>query len=65
MHVVFDRIAEIAESGTAILLVEQNARMSLSLSSRAYVMAMGRNELEGDARSLLENEEIGRVYLGR
>jgi branched-chain amino acid transport system ATP-binding protein/neutral amino acid transport system ATP-binding protein len=64
-HGVFERISGISSSGTAILLVEQNARLSLSLSSRAYVMAMGRNELEGDAASLLDDEEVGRVYLGR
>jgi ABC-type branched-subunit amino acid transport system ATPase component len=62
---LFQKIAEIGATGTSILLVEQNARLSLSLSNRGYVVAMGRNELEGNARTLLEDEEVGRIYLGR
>lgn len=58
------RFAEIASSGVAILLVEQNARISLAMSNRAYVLAMGKNELHGDARILLNNQQVGRLYLG-
>lgn len=61
---IFDRIKAINAAGTAILLVEQNAREALSLSHRGYVLAMGVNRLEGDAQGLLENEEVGRLYLG-
>lgn len=61
---IFDRITAINAGGTAILLVEQNAREALSLSHRGYVLAMGINRLEGEARGLLENEEVGRLYLG-
>lgn len=61
---LFQKIAEINRSGTAILLVEQNAREALSLSHRAYVLAMGENRLEGEASYLLDSEEVGRVYLG-
>jgi len=61
---IFDRIKAINTAGTAILLVEQNAREALSLSHRGYVLAMGINRLEGEAQSLLENEEVGRLYLG-
>jgi ABC-type branched-subunit amino acid transport system ATPase component len=61
---IFDRIRAINESGTGILLVEQNAREALSVCHRAYVLAMGENRLEGPAASLLENEEVGKLYLG-
>ena len=62
--VIFERIAAINESGTAILLVEQNAKEALSVSDRAYVLATGENRIEGEAASLLENEDVGKLYLG-
>ena len=61
---IFDRIGEINRSGTAILLVEQNAKEALSFSTRAYVLAMGENRIEGEAAALLDNEEVGKLYLG-
>jgi ABC-type branched-subunit amino acid transport system ATPase component len=64
VHTIFERIRAINEAGTAILLVEQNAREALSVCDRAYVLAMGTNRLEGEAKGLLENEEVGRLYLG-
>ena len=64
VHVIFERISAINKSGTAILLVEQNAREALSVCNRAYVLAMGTNRLEGEAKGLLDNEEVGRLYLG-
>ena len=64
VHSIFERIRAINEGGTAILLVEQNAREALSVCQRAYVLATGMNRLEGEAKGLLENEEVGRLYLG-
>jgi ABC-type branched-subunit amino acid transport system ATPase component len=64
VETLFERIDKINKSGTAILLVEQNAREALSLCHRGYVLAMGQNRLEGEARGLLDNEEVGRLYLG-
>jgi ABC-type branched-subunit amino acid transport system ATPase component len=61
---VFEKIAEINRGGTAILLVEQNAREALAFSSRAYVLATGENRFEGAASGLLDDEEVGRLYLG-
>ena len=61
---IFERIGAINEGGTAVLLVEQNAREALSLCHRGYVLAMGQNRLEGEAKGLLENKEVGRLYLG-
>lgn len=61
---IFDRINVINAAGTAILLVEQNAREALSVCHRGYVLAMGENRLAGEAKGLLDNEEVGRLYLG-
>jgi ABC-type branched-subunit amino acid transport system ATPase component len=61
---IFEKIEEINATGVAIVIVEQNAREALKMSHRGYVLAMGKNELEGEGQALLENEEIGRLYLG-
>lgn len=61
---IFDRITAINESGVALLIVEQNAKESLRLSDRGYVLAGGRNRLEDTGRNLLANEEVGQLYLG-
>jgi ABC-type branched-subunit amino acid transport system ATPase component len=61
---IFDRIKVINKAGTSIILVEQNARQALSLCHRAYVLAQGENRLEGPAQSLLDSEEVGKLYLG-
>ena len=64
VDMIFDRIKTINAEGTGILLVEQNAREALSVCHRGYVLAMGENRLEGEAKSLLDNEEVGKLYLG-
>lgn len=61
---VFETIQRIHESGTTILLVEQNARASLSIADRAYVMEVGRITLEGSGKELLNNDEVRKAYLG-
>jgi len=64
VDLVFTKIQDINRSGVAIVMVEQNARESLKLSHRGYVLAMGQNRLEGSGESLLNNEEMGKAYLG-
>ncbi len=64
VDLVFEKIVDINEKGTAILMVEQNARHALSLSDRAYVMTVGKIRLEGDAKRLLDSDEVRRLYLG-
>ncbi|MEX0683842.1 MAG: ABC transporter ATP-binding protein [Dehalococcoidia bacterium] len=64
VEMIFERINAINQEGTAILLVEQNAKEALSVCDRAYVLAMGQNRLEGDAKAMLENEEVGKLYMG-
>jgi len=61
---VFDRITAINRTGVAILIVEQNAKESLKLSSRGYVLASGRNRFEDTGEHLLANKDIGELYLG-
>jgi branched-chain amino acid transport system ATP-binding protein/neutral amino acid transport system ATP-binding protein len=61
---IFERIVSINETGVAILMVEQNAKKSLQMAHRGYVLANGENRFEGSARALLEDTEVGRLYLG-
>ncbi len=61
---IFERIIAINASGVAILIVEQNAKESLKLSNRGYVLAGGRNRFEDTGENLLANEEVGQLYLG-
>jgi len=61
---LFQKIDEINREGTAVLLVEQNAKEALSLSDRAYVLATGENRLDGDAKTMLESEDVAKLYLG-
>ena len=61
---LFQKIREINQAGTAILLVEQNAREALAFSNRGYVLVTGENRLEGQAKSLIDNEDVAKLYLG-
>jgi len=61
---VFNIIQDINAQGTAILLVEQNAQMSLSVANRAYVLETGRVTLEGTGNELLHNPQVIEAYLG-
>lgn len=61
---VFESIVRINETGTTILLVEQNVHSSLEVADRAYVIETGRNVMDGSASKLLNNEELKRAYLG-
>jgi branched-chain amino acid transport system ATP-binding protein len=61
---VFDRIRNLNDLGTTILLVEQNAEKGLSIADRGYVLAGGKIKYSGTGTELLEDEEVGRLYLG-
>jgi ABC-type branched-subunit amino acid transport system ATPase component len=63
-RVIFDRIQEINARGVTVVLVEQNARESLRLCSRGYVLVMGQTRAEGPGHALLNDPEIRRAYLG-
>lgn len=64
VDIVFEKIKEINKAGTAILLVEQNARMALEYADRGYVFEIGKIAFEGKARELLENNEVKKLFLG-
>jgi branched-chain amino acid transport system ATP-binding protein len=61
----FEIIKQVNDSGVAMLVVEQNANVSLSIADRGYVLSTGRVVLEGKAGDLLENEDLRKAYLGR
>jgi branched-chain amino acid transport system ATP-binding protein len=61
----FEIIQQVHQSGVALLVVEQNANMALSIADRGYVLSTGRLVLEGPARELLEHEDLRKAYLGR
>lgn len=61
---IFEIIKEISESGTTVLLVEQNAKKALAIADRAYVLETGKIVLSGDAKTLMNDESIKKAYLG-
>ena len=61
----FEIIKQVHESGVAILVVEQNANVSLSIADRGYVLQTGRVVLSGPASSLIQHEDLRKAYLGR
>jgi branched-chain amino acid transport system ATP-binding protein len=61
----FEIIQQVHQSGVAMLIVEQNANMALSIADRGYVLSTGRLVLEGPAGELLEHEDLRKAYLGR
>ena len=61
----FEIIKQVHDSGVAMLIVEQNANVSLSIADRGYVLSTGRVVLEGKASELIQHEELRKAYLGR
>ena len=61
---IMQKLIQIKKSGTSILLVEQNAKKSLAISDRCYVLAMGKNFFDGKASEVINNKELGRMFLG-
>jgi branched-chain amino acid transport system ATP-binding protein len=61
----FEIIQEVHEAGVALLVVEQNANVSLSIADRGYVLSTGRVVLEGKASELIRHDELRKAYLGR
>jgi len=64
MDELFDRIIEIKRTGIAILMVEQNAKQSLAVANRAYVLVDGQNRTSGKGIDLLNDPEIAKMFLG-
>ena len=64
MEGIFKKIKEIADQGTAILLVEQNAKQALAISDLGFVLNQGRNLFTDTGKSLLDNKEVRQAFLG-
>ncbi|MDY3224453.1 MAG: ABC transporter ATP-binding protein [Candidatus Faecousia sp.] len=62
---IFDIIREVNKQGITVLLVEQNAKMALSISDRAYVLETGSISIEGDAAELINDPRVKKAYLGQ
>lgn len=61
---VFEQIQQINQVGTAIVLVEQNARKALEMAHRGYVLDTGRDRFSGPGLELLNDPKVGELYLG-
>lgn len=64
MDELFDRIIEVAKSGIAILMVEQNARQALNIADKGYVLVQGQNRYTDTGAALLANPEVRKAFLG-
>lgn len=63
-NMILQKIHAINDTGVSILMVEQNAKQALTMANRGYVLAMGENQYEDTGKALLNNEEVGKLYLG-
>jgi ABC-type branched-subunit amino acid transport system ATPase component len=61
---IFDKLVEMKRAGFTLMIVEQNAARALAIADRGYVLELGRNRFEGPGRTLLEDPEVKRLYLG-
>jgi branched-chain amino acid transport system ATP-binding protein len=61
---IFEKIAEINRTGVTIVMVEQNARRALAMSTRGYVLDVGKNRFEGSGKDLLHDPKVAELYLG-
>ncbi|MCR9255747.1 MAG: ABC transporter ATP-binding protein [Alphaproteobacteria bacterium] len=64
MDELFDRIIEVARSGIAVLMVEQNAKQALNIADKGYVLVQGRNRYTDTGEALLANPDVRRAFLG-
>lgn len=65
VDMIFERIQAINQQGVTFLIIEQNARKALENSDRGYVLVDGKNRMEGTGESLLADEQIGELFLGK
>ena len=62
---VFKKLLEIRDTGTSVLMVEQNANQALEISDRGYVLELGENRYQGTGKKLLNDPKVGELYLGK
>ncbi len=65
VEALMEKVKEIREGESSVLLIEQNAKSALRIADRGYIMVMGKNAFEGKADEILDHKEIGRLYLGK
>jgi len=63
-HEIFDIIKTIHQTGTPILMVEQNAKQALTIADRGYVFVDGKNKVEGTGQNLLNDPDVAEMFLG-
>ena len=61
---IFDKLVEMKRAGFTLMIVEQNAARALAIADRGYVLELGRNRFQGPGRTLLDDPEVKRLYLG-
>ena len=61
---ILELLRELSNSGVAILLIEQNVNQALRLADHCYILAEGRNQVDGEASKLLNDPIVGEIYLG-
>jgi ABC-type branched-subunit amino acid transport system ATPase component len=61
---IFDKLVEMKQAGFTLMIVEQNAARALAIADRGYVLELGRNRFQGPGRTLLDDPEVKRLYLG-
>jgi ABC-type branched-subunit amino acid transport system ATPase component len=64
VEAIFEKIAEVNQHGVTLVMVEQNARRALGLSTRGYVLDLGQNRFEGRGEELLNDPRVAELYLG-
>jgi neutral amino acid transport system ATP-binding protein len=64
VEAIFEKIADINRHGVTLVMVEQNARRALAMSSRGYVLDVGQNRFEGRGKELLDDPKVAELYLG-
>ncbi len=65
VEVLMEKIKELKEGDSSVLLIEQNAKSALRIADRGYIMVMGKKVFEGKPHEILDHKEIGRLYLGK
>ena len=64
MDELFDRIIEVAKTGIAILMVEQNAKQALHIADQGFVLVQGRNRYTDTGQALLADQDVRKAFLG-
>ncbi len=65
VEVLMEKIKELREDDSSVLLIEQNAKSALRIADMGYIMVMGKKVFEGKPNEILDHKEIGRLYLGK